>query len=237
MPTPLYSIVLPIFNEAENLPGLFREIITVMERLGRFEVICVDDGSQDQSRTVITEMSATDPRFRLLALSANRGQSTALWAGCSVATGTFIITLDADLQNDPADLANMVPYLESYDMVSGWRKDRQDPWLKRISSSIANAIRNRLTHEDIKDTGCSLKIMRTSILRQVRPFDGMHRFLPTLMKMAGAKVKETPVRHRPRIAGRSNYGVINRAVSSFLDLLAVRWMQKRQLHYTIEIQK
>lgn len=230
-----YSIVLPIFNEADNLPQLFREIETVMADLQRpYEVICVDDGSQDNSAAFIHDFSREQGHYRLIRFDGNFGQSAALAAGFLAAEGEYIITMDSDLQNDPGDILKMVPLLKDYDMVTGWRQSRRDTWLKRVSSKIANGVRNKLSRETIRDTGCSLKIMRASYLKRIKMFRGMHRFLPTLMKMEGATVVEIPVTHRSRIAGTSNYGTWDRALSGLRDLLAVRWMQDRFIHYKIK---
>jgi len=145
-----------------------------------------------------------------------------------------VITMDSDLQNDPADIIKMIPYLQNYDMVTGWRQKRNDTRVKRLSSKIANAIRNWLSRENITDTGCSLKIMDRQYLSRIKMFRGMHRFLPTLMKMEGASVIEIPVNHRARIAGDSKYGTWDRAFSGLRDLLVVRWMQDRIIHLDIE---
>jgi dolichol-phosphate mannosyltransferase len=230
-----YSVVLPIYNERENLPQLFQEILTVMYNLAEpFEVICVNDCSTDDSRSFIVEYMVTHPEFKLVSFRKNSGQSAALSAGFGKANGEYVITLDADLQNDPADLTEMIEYLSKYDMVSGWRQARHDSWITKISSKIANTIRNNLSRENINDTGCSLKIMKKAYLERIKMFKGMHRFLPTLMKMEGARVIEIPVSHRPRIAGNSNYGVWDRAFSGLRDLLAVRWMQDRFIQQDIE---
>lgn len=209
-----------------------------MNSLGEgYEVICIDDGSDDGSRDLIRHQCDSDPRFRLLAFAARRGQSAAIYAGFISAKGEYVITIDADRQNDPDDIPKMVVHLDKFDMVIGWRRWRQDPPLTKIASRIANSVRNRLTHETIKDTGCSLKIMRRSILVKVPPFVGMHRFLPTLMRMQGARVCEIQVHHRPRLAGHSKYGIANRFFSGFRDLLAVRWLQDRTITYEIEEEK
>ncbi len=230
-----FSVVLPIYNERENLPQLFQEIQMVMDRIGEpYEVICVDDASTDETPVYLKEFTAKHENFRWYRFRHNCGQSTALAAGFQQAAGEYVITLDSDLQNNPEDLLDMVPYLKDYDMVTGWRKQRQDTWLKLVSSHIANAIRNWLSRETIRDTGCSLKIMKRSYLQRIKMFQGMHRFLPTLMKMEGARVIEIPVSHRPRIAGTSHYGTWDRAFSGLRDLLAVRWMQDRFISYEFE---
>jgi glycosyltransferase involved in cell wall biosynthesis len=223
-----YSIVIPIFNEIENLPQLFEEIILVMRKTAEpYEVICVNDGSTDHSPTYIQKFAQDHPEFKLIHFRKNQGQSAALYSGFLKAAGEYVITMDADLQNDPADIVKLIEYLPQYDMVTGWRTNRHDTWLTRISSKIANGIRNKLSRENINDTGCSLKIMKKSFLDSIKMYKGMHRFLPTLMKLEGANVIEVPVNHRPRTRGKSNYGVWDRAFSGLRDLLAVRWMQDR----------
>ena len=229
-----FSVVLPIYNEIENLSRLFEEILSVMRKTAQpFEIICINDGSTDHSQAYIQKFGRDHPEFKLINFKKNQGQSAALFAGFLKAAGEYVITLDADLQNDPADIATLIDYLPRYDMVNGWRTKRNDTWLTRISSKIANSIRNKLSRENINDTGCSLKIMKKTYLDRIKMFKGMHRFLPTLMKLEGAKVIEVPVSHRPRTMGSSNYGVWDRAFSGLRDLLAVRWMQDRFIHLDI----
>ncbi len=230
-----FSIVIPVFNEAENLTALTGEIDRLIEAIKQpCEVIWVDDGSTDGSFDLIRKNASLSHYHRYVRFSRNYGQSAALSAGFKASRGKYIITLDSDLQNDPADVLKMIPLLSEYDMVTGWRQKRQDTWWKKLSSRFANGIRNRLSRETIRDTGCSLKIMRADYLKQIKMYNGMHRFLPTLMKMEGARVTEVPVNHRPRVCGKSKYGTWDRAFSGLRDLLAIRWMQDRQLAYTIQ---
>jgi dolichol-phosphate mannosyltransferase len=232
-----YSVVVPVFNEAENLYPLFDEIQAAMTRVGRpYEIIWIDDGSTDNSLEIIKKFSQQNPDSHCIAFARNRGQSAALSAGIARAKGKYVITMDSDRQNDPMDVINMAPLLEDYDMVTGWRKNRHDSAWKKFSSRFANAVRNRLSEETIKDTGCSLKIMKSEYLKRIKMFNGMHRFLPTLMKMEGASVIEIPVNHRPRIKGESKYGTWDRAFSGLADLLAVRWMKKKHIKYNIKEQ-
>ncbi len=229
-----YSFVIPVYNEAENLPPLSAEIEKLITRMPEScEVIWVDDGSTDTGFDIIREMASKSGHCRFIRFDRNYGQSAALCAGFRAAEGDWVITLDSDLQNDPADILNMIPYLKDYEMVTGWRKDRQDTRWKKFSSRFANGVRNRLSRETIHDTGCSLKIMNTRYLRNIKMYKGMHRFLPTLMKMEGARVIEVPVRHRPRTKGISKYGTWDRAFSGLRDLLAVRWMQDRNISFVI----
>ncbi|WP_459901623.1 glycosyltransferase family 2 protein [Desulfobaculum senezii] len=234
------SMVIPVFNEEDNLPILFKEITSAVAPLAlEWEVVFVDDASTDNSLAVIKNLAQDDEHVRYVAFAHNCGQSAAFGAGFAAATGDIIITMDADLQNDPADVPKMVNTFitQDADMVIGWRATRRDTMVKRISSIIANGVRNKLTNETVRDTGCSLKAMRTDMARRLPVFTGMHRFLPTLMKMQGATVVEIPVNHRHRQHGESKYGTWDRLVASSYDLFAVRWMQKRHVNYTIKEQK
>ncbi len=230
-----YSIIIPVYNEADNLSLLYYEIKELTGRIAvPCEIIWVDDGSTDSSLDIIKGLAKKDEHCRYLGFEKNCGQSAALYAGFQAAKGRYVITMDSDLQNNPRDILNMIPYLAEYDMVTGWRKDRHDTGWRKFSSKFANGVRNRLSRETIKDTGCSLKIMKTSLLKNIKIYKGLHRFLPTLMKMEGATVIEVPVSHRPRTMGVSKYGTWDRAFSGLRDLLAVRWMQDRQIHYQIK---
>lgn len=236
-------LVIPVFNEEKNLPVLHKEIQRAMTRQSRdWRVLYVDDASTDASLAVIQEIAEADPRVHYLAFAENRGQSAAFAAGFGEGAQTLgadaLITLDADLQNDPADIPGLLNlYDAGYDMVTGWRANRQDTPLKRYASRFANALRNILTRENVRDTGCSLKVLRASMALELPVFRGMHRFLPTLMKMKGAIVAEAKVNHRPRLHGDSKYGIWDRAFSGLADLLAVRWMQKRYISYKIKDKK
>ena len=228
MADPRLSIVIPLYNEAENLEPLTAEIEAALESLDlEYEVLFVDDGSDDDSPALLARLAAADRRLRILRQPTNMGQSAAFAAGFRHARGEIIATLDADLQNDPADLPRMLDELDRWDVVCGVRTDRHDSWVRRISSRIANGVRNRLTGESIADVGCSLRVMRARHARRVQWFDGMHRFLPTLLRMEGARVTEVPVSHRPRLRGVSKYGIHNRLWRALADLFAVRWMQRR----------
>lgn len=233
------SIVVPVYNEQDNLPVLFSEIERAMARTDKeWHVIFVDDGSTDNSLHVMRTLAEKHSSARYVAFAANCGQSAAFKAGFDAATGDVIVTMDADLQNDPADIPDMLAqYERGFDMVIGWRAKRQDSLVKKLVSRFGNAVRNRLSNETVKDTGCSLKVMRTTMAQRLPMFTGMHRFLPTLMKMQGATVAEIKVNHRPRRHGVSKYGVWDRAKATFFDLLAIRWMQKRSFRYSIKEQK
>jgi dolichol-phosphate mannosyltransferase len=207
----------------------------VAGKLGHpYEIVLVDDCSSDSSFDIMKKLSATDPRVRYLSFESNCGQSAALYAGFQHASGDIIITMDADLQNDPADVPKLLQYFGEYDMVNGWRADRQDTLSKKIGSRIGNSVRNRLTWETIHDTGCSLKVMRASMLKRIRMFRGLHRFLPTLMRLEGARVIEIPVHHRARMHGVSKYNNLRRGIEGLYDVIAVRWMIKRHLKIRIK---
>ena len=230
------SFVIPVYNEEENVPILFAEIRAVAETLAcDYEVIFVDDCSTDTSLAEIRALVATYPAVRCVSFPDNRGQSAALGAGFRAASGEIIITMDADLQNDPADIPQLLSNFGPYDMVNGWRRERRDTLSKKISSRIGNFIRNRLTNETIHDTGCSLKVMRADMLKNIKMYRGLHRFLPTLMRLEGARVIEVPVNHRHRQFGVSKYTNLRRGIEGFQDLLAVRWLIKRHVRIDGEI--
>lgn len=229
------SAVIPVFNEEENLPVLIPKVMEVLNQLSKvYEVICVDDGSSDNSRKILREMAIQYPTLRVLGLKENRGLSTALLAGMREARGDILITLDSDLQNGPADIPRLLQCLDQYDMATGWRQKRDDPWLKRIASKIGNGVRNRLSGEAIHDSACTLRVFKRECIQDIPVFNGMHRFLSTLVKREGFRIVEVPVSHHPRRFGKSKYNIRNRMIRSFTDLLAVRWMKDRRIRYEIE---
>lgn len=228
MTTPEISIVVPVYNEEESLPLLAAEIQGAMRALGRpYEVIYVDDGSVDGSAGVLLGLAREDAAVRVIRQGRNSGQTAALAAGFRFARGAIVVTLDADLQNDPADIPRLLALIDRYDVVSGVRTQRRDTWVRRASSRVANRVRNRVTRDSVTDVGCSLRACRAELLRRVPMFTGMHRFLPTLLKAAGARTTEIPVHHRPRLHGQTHYNISNRLWRALADLFAVRWMQKR----------
>ena len=229
------SVVVPVYNEEENLPVLIPMLLEVLKELGKtYEVIFVDDGSSDGSGGVLRGMATRYPSIRILRFKANRGLSAALIAGMREARGDILVTLDSDLQNDPADIPKLLEELDHCDMATGWRQKREDHWLKRISSRIANAVRNRLSGENIQDSACTLRAFKRECIQEIWVFNGMHRFLSTLVKMKGYRIIEVPVAHHQRKFGKSKYNIRNRMVRSFIDLLVVRWMKRRRIDYEIE---
>jgi glycosyltransferase involved in cell wall biosynthesis len=228
------SIVIPAHNEEECIEACLDEIRKVMDLLGwRYEVIVVDDGSTDGTVERLRWAKQQSPHLVVLRFAAHAGQTAAFDAGFRAARGSTVVTMDADLQNDPTDIPRLVEMIGEWDVVCGYRQKREDNFVRRASSWIANAVRNRLTHESIRDVGCSLKAYRAECLRGLKLYNGMHRFLPTLIRLDGWRVTEVPVNHRHRRSGQTKYGVWNRLWCSLRDLLAVRWMQSRWLHYQV----
>jgi dolichol-phosphate mannosyltransferase len=229
------SIVAPVYNEEENLPILVSQLVNVLNPLGKsYEIIFVDDASEDRSRSLLKEMVSKVPQIRILGFKKNCGETAAGAAGLKEARGDVVITIDADLQNDPKDIPMMLDYLKEYDLVTGWRQKRNDSWVKRVTAKIANGIRNTLSGETIRDSGCTYRGYRRECLENIKLYKGMHRFMPTLVKMEGFRVIEVPIAHRPRQFGVSKYTTWNRMWRAFVDLLAVRWMKSRHISYEIE---
>ncbi|MBA5866702.1 MAG: glycosyltransferase [Nitrospira sp. CR1.3] len=236
-PPPWASVIVPVKDERENLAPLTEGLLKVMRshaasRTRPFEIIFIDDGSTDGSSEFMDRLAAEHPEVRTFHFDRNYGKTAALDAGFTRSAGELVIEIDADLQQDSEDILMMLPFTDSYDLVCGWRKNRQDNLVRKISSRIANVVRNIFTHDGVHDTGCPLKVFRRSALEKLYLFEGMHRFLPALTLMHGFTVKEVPVRHYPRIHGVSKFGVGNRLFKSLYDLVAVRWMQRRVLRYT-----
>jgi glycosyltransferase involved in cell wall biosynthesis len=230
--SPWLSVVIPIFNERDNLHPLTAQTLkTLNGQVSSFELIYVDDGSTDGSSGLLDQLADNHPEVRVIHFNRNYGQTAAFDAGFRHARGEVIATLDGDLQFDPADILRLLPFSERYDLVCGWRRDRHDTFVKRLSSRIANFIRNVITRDGVHDTGCSLKVFRRAVVERIALFEGMHRFFPALARMHGFSITEIPVHHYPRAHGESKYGIGNRVFKSLHDLIAVRWMQKRCLRY------
>jgi dolichol-phosphate mannosyltransferase len=209
-------------------------ITEVLTTLGvSYELVFVNDGSSDHTAQVLSDLAAKQPEMRIIQFRYNAGQSAALDAGFKQVRGPRVVTLDADLQNDPHDMPRLLEMLNDYDVVCGIRQGRQDTWLRRISSKLANHLRRGVLHDDIVDVGCSLRAYRRHCLESIKLYNGMHRFLPVLLQIEGYRIGQVPVRHHPRQHGQSKYNVRNRAWRALMDLLAVHWMQNRQLRYDI----
>jgi glycosyltransferase involved in cell wall biosynthesis len=235
---PELSFVVPCHNEEGNLRPLVEAIRQAAEGVKRsWELILTDDRSTDATWMLIRELAGADARIRGLRFAYNCGQSAAMFAGMKAARGRHIVTLDADLQNDPRDLPALISELDRFDCVCGTRvasRAQGDSWVRLASSRIANGVRNRLSGETISDAGCCFRAFKRECVDNLKFFKGMHRFLPTLFKIEGYTVTEVPISHNPRVAGASHYGVWNRLFASFYDLLAVRWMKKRMFQYKVE---
>lgn len=233
---PDLSVVIPVHDEEASLPRLWPELREVLEGLGLdAEVIFVDDGSRDRSAEIVRALREADRRVRLVRLKANAGETAATDAGFRAARGRWVVTMDADLQNDPRDIPALLAHLDRWDAACGWRVNRSagDSLARRVSSSVANRVRNALSDETIHDSGCTFRAFRRECLRGLVLYRGFHRFVPTLLRLQGYRVVEVPVNHRPRRFGRSKYGVLNRVFGATVDLLVVRWMKRRRLRYEV----
>ena len=227
---PRLSVVVPVFNEEDNVALLVEEIGRALAGWD-FELVLVDDGSSDATVARVPR----HPWVRVLEFEKNTGQSAAMYAGLMAARGELLGLLDGDLQNDPADLPRLVALIDrGADLACGWRARRQDTWSKRWQSRIANGIRQHFTRDGVHDTGCSLKVMRRACRDALLPFNGMHRFIPALVSAAGFKVVELPVNHRPRVHGTSKYGLANRAFRAAYDLIGVMWLTRRRFQYRVK---
>ncbi len=221
----MISVVIPAYNERENIPILYEKLTKVLDR--DYEIIFVDDGSKDGTFEVLKDIAQKDKQVKVIRFKRNYGQTAAMYAGFQHARGDVIITMDADLQNDPEDIPLLLKKLEEgYDLVSGWRKDRKDPFLSRkLPSVIANWIISKVTGVYLHDYGCTLKAYRSELLKELELYGDMHRFLPALTKRQGAKIAEIVVRHHPRLYGKSKYG-IGRTVRVILDILLVKFLNE-----------
>ena len=224
------SVVVPLYNEEENVSILQRELNIALAGLD-YEIIFVDDGSRDETVSRIMP----DPRIRVLRFEKNAGQSAAIFAGLQAVRSDVAVMIDGDLQNDPADIRRLLAEISrGADLVCGYRAQRKDSVIKRLTSWIANFVRSRFTHDGVRDTGCTLKAMRRDCIASLIPFKGMHRFIPALVKGAGYRLVEIPVNHRPRRFGKSKYGLGNRAVRATIDMFGVRWLLSRRLNYKLQ---
>ncbi|MFL6589763.1 MAG: glycosyltransferase family 2 protein [Chthoniobacterales bacterium] len=226
---PAVSVIVPLFNEEESVPILQAELATALA--GRdYEIVFVDDGSKDAT----VQRIEPGPRVRVLQFERNAGQSAAMYAGLASARGAVAVLIDGDLQNDPADIPKLLAEIErGADLVCGYRAQRKDTVVKRITSRIANFVRSRFTKDGVRDTGCTLKAMKRECVTALLPFKGMHRFIPALIKGAGYRLVEVAVNHRPRKFGESKYGLGNRALRATMDMFGVRWLLARRLDYKL----
>lgn len=228
---PALAVVVPVFNERDNIAPLVGEITVALDRVCDYEIIYVDDASSDDSQAVLAGLKAKQPRLRVLRHARRSGQSTAVWNGVRAARAPWIATLDGDGQNDPADIPKLLAMRDAQDgrtkLFAGWRVERKDGASKRLASRFANALRRRLLHDDTPDTGCGIKLFEREAFLSLPYFDHMHRYLPALMQRAGWQVRSVPVNHRPRTAGQSKYNNLRRGLVGISDLRGVAWLIRR----------
>ncbi len=226
------SVVIPVYNEAENIRPLVGRLESALGAArGKIEILFVDDGSTDQTLKLLKEAQVKDSRIRIAHFRHNLGQTAAMAAGFRLARGQSVVTIDGDLQNDPAEILRLTQMLSEWDVVCGIRVRRQDTRWKRFSSRVANAFRNWVTGDDIVDTGCTLKAYRGECLERLELYRGLHRFLPTLLKMRGFRITQVPVSHHPRLGGKTKYGTWDRLKKGLTDVWAVRWMKRNWIDY------
>jgi dolichol-phosphate mannosyltransferase len=225
------AVVVPVFNERDNIPPLLAEIASALRGRIDFEIIYVDDNSTDDSVAVLAAARAQYPELRIIRHVTRSGQSTAVWHGVRAARAPWIATLDGDGQNDPADIPKLLEARtaapDNLKLFAGWRVTRRDSFNKRISSKVANAVRSRMLQDSTPDTGCGLKLFERETFMRLPYFDHMHRYLPALVKRAGYAIQSVPVGHRPRTAGTSKYGMLDRLWVGLADLRGVAWLMRR----------
>ncbi len=228
------TIIVPVYNEEGNIRRLEKELGDFL-KIARISscVLFVNDGSKDQSGKLLKDICHGHPDFYYLELAKNGGLSAAMKAGIDHCNSEFVGYIDADLQTTPEDFNLLLTHVEDYEMVMGIRTGRKDSFIKNMSSRIANGFRRSMTHDGVEDKGCPLKILRTDYAKRIPFFTGMHRFLPALIQLQNGKVKQMPVRHFPRMAGKSKYNLCNRLVGPFKDCFAYRWMKKRYINYEV----
>lgn len=229
------TILVPVYNEEDCIQPLFFVLNKFLDQAPiSVRVLFINDGSRDNSAELIEKICRQDTRYSFITLERNSGLSTALKAGMDYCNTTFIGYMDADLQTSPADFPKLIEFMNAYDLVTGYRQNRKDTVVKRLSSFIANSFRQWLLEDEIIDTGCPLKIMRTDIAKQMPFFKGMHRFIPDMVILLGGKVKQVPIQHYPRYAGKAKYNLMNRMLGPLIDAFVFRWMQRNTIHYNIK---
>lgn len=235
------SVVIPMYNETENAPILLKEVCAALQGKLEYEIVVVNDGSNDNTQQVLQNLQTEIPQLKIVRHLKNRGQSAAIVSGVRHAAAPWIATLDGDGQNDPADIPALFAHTSDYNpdknalLIAGNRRKRNDNWLRRLSSRVANGIRQGLLHDGCPDTGCGLKVFSRQAFLQLPHFDHMHRFLPALFHRAHGRIINVPVNHRPRVLGQSKYGVWNRLWVGIVDLFGVRWLQHRETFVEVEI--
>ena len=230
------SVVVPFYNEEENVEPLAEQITAVMREAPEYSYEClfVNDGSTDGTRDRLEDLRARDAHVKPVHLARNSGQSAALVTGMRRAQGAYIVTLDGDLQNDPCDIPAVAKLLADYDVVCGYRAERNDNWVRKLSSLVANKVRNGILHDGIRDSGCGTKGYRRACVDHIVPFNGVHRFMAAVLRASGFTIAEMPVTHHPRIHGESKYGIGNRLWRGIYDMIGVAWLRKRYVVIEVE---
>ena len=228
------TVIIPVYNEEGNVVPLVEELAPVLDGLNKsYEIIFVDDGSTDSTYLRLCEVQSRHSKIRLIKFDRNYAKTAALIAGWEEARGKIIVIMDGDLQNDPRDIPRMIEPIPAYDLVCGYRTHRNDSWLRRLQSAVANRVRNWVIRDGIRDGGCALQALRHEALHTQKFYRGLHRFLPAMFMLDGYKVTQVPVNHRPRRHGRAKFNLRNRIVRTFDDLMAVRWLRSRWIRYRI----
>ena len=232
-----FTIIVPVYNEEDNLDRVEKELSAYIEIAAKkTKILFVNDGSQDQSQSIIERICTNNEDFSFISFKENRGLSAAISAGFKNTTTELVGYIDSDLQTDPKDFNLLLEEIAEYDLVTGVRANRKDSFVKNMSSSIANGIRRSFTHDGMDDTGCPLKVIKTSYAKKIPMFKGLHRFLPAMILLQDGKIKQIPVSHFPRIAGEAKYGLWNRLLGPLIDCFAYLWMKKKYINYKIEKQ-
>ena len=231
----MVTIITPVYNEEENIYNLEEKLVQFLQHsILSACVLFVNDGSKDSSLQKIKEICTRNTHFFYISLEINQGLSAALKAGIDSCYSKYAGYIDADMQTDPEDFNLLFKDIDNYEMVTGIRVNRKDSFFKKLQSKIANGYRRMMTHDGVEDTGCPLKVMHTDLAKRIPLFNGMHRFLPALIKLQNGKIKQVPVRHYPRMAGTSKYNLWNRLYGPFIDCFAYRWMKKRYIDYIVD---
>ncbi|WCO02492.1 glycosyltransferase [Psychroserpens ponticola] len=233
-----FTIIIPIYNEKDNLKRLEEELLAFIQTSTiTTKVLLINDGSTDESQISIESICNRNKNFSFLLFDTNYGLSTALKAGFDYTDTEFVGYIDADLQTSPKDFNSLLEHISTYDLVTGVRKNRNDGFIKKISSKIANSIRRAFTNDGMDDTGCPLKVIKTEYAKRIPMFRGLHRFLPAMILLQGGTVKQIPIQHFPRLAGTSKFGITNRLLGPLIDCFAYLWMKKKRIHYKVSKQQ
>ncbi|MFC5195427.1 glycosyltransferase family 2 protein [Bizionia hallyeonensis] len=230
-----FTIIVPVYNEEDNLPRVEKELLEYMQIASRkTKILFVNDGSKDSSQQHIEAIAKRHPEFQYISFKENRGLSAAIKAGFDYADTELVGYIDSDLQTDPKDFNVLLEHINDYDLVTGVRANRKDSFVKNMSSTIANGIRRTFTKDGMDDTGCPLKVIKTDYAKRIPMFEGLHRFLPAMILLQKGKIVQIPVKHFPRVAGEAKFGVWNRLIGPLMDCFAYLWMKKKYINYTVE---